>query len=179
MTAETAQALLNAVAMSRVHFDKVIAERRERLAIRDAWHRLAVEYQRVRKRYERRFHRRMKWHGRIRDGDIREWSMENLDLDPGAVPISNVRNVLICLRDHPAFSGVLAYDPIAAKNILRAPLPMAHWDFNSFDERALTLGDVTEIHEFLQMLGLDRIDRKDVEAAIKLVARENPIRGRA
>lgn len=162
-----ATALINAIAMSRIHFDGVIADRRDRLAMRNVWRSLAEDYQNTRRRYEQRFRKPLhrKHPFRINPTDCA------FDLDEKGKPISNTFNALLCLREHPALSGIICTDH-TGRLILQAPLPLAFYESLSFTERGVTRADVTAIQEFLQMVGLSTIERHDVEGAIKLIARE-------
>jgi hypothetical protein len=172
-----AKALLVAVTMSKVHFDKEIAERRERLTIRYQWFRLYQHYQAVRARHLRRFGKEPK--RRIISVEPQEGEWRNLwqyEINGGRQrPVSNIYNALVALRHHIQLQGIVAtYEP-TGKLMLRHPLPFEFWDKGlvEWEDRPFLKLDATAVHEFLQSIGLVRLTAEDCASAIKKVAHEN------
>lgn len=173
MGTDYAKALLVAVTMSKVHFDKEMAERRERLTIRYQWFRLSQYHQDVRARYFRRFgkhHKRLVEPVRPDRNDWRSWLWQ---FGPDNRPISNIHNAAIALRESPALSGIIALDEAGKTIQLLGPLPFAHWESLNFETRRLRDDDLTGLVDYLQSIGLATLSRDEALAAVRLIAREN------
>ena len=91
-------------------------------------------------------------------------------------PLSILANVLIALRTAPEIANAFTYDEMLRAPILDRPLPSAtieHAPLDALPEpRPLRDTDVTQLQEWLQHKGLQKIGRDTVHQAVMLRANE-------
>jgi predicted P-loop ATPase len=107
-------------------------------------------------------------HGGTQQSDP-DWTEElKLDDDGGVRPI--LSNLILFLRHHPQWQGVLAYDEFSARVVIRKHLP--------WGEEAPS-AQWTDHHESLTRVWFEREDIKpgqgDIGRAVQAAARNNPI----
>jgi predicted P-loop ATPase len=94
--------------------------------------------------------------------------------------LSILANVLMALREDPAWDGVLAYDEMHAMVLLNKPVPrFGQEPKGSGFPRPLRDADVTQIQEWFQVAGLPHVGKDVTHDAIGLRAREcgfHPVR---
>jgi predicted P-loop ATPase len=95
-------------------------------------------------------------------------------------PIVDIRNVLIILRNEPAFRGCFGFDEMhQAIKVLDYPPICGGAEGGAEPPRFADREDSTRLQEFLQQLGLARLGREAVEDALAEFARErtfHPVR---
>jgi len=165
--------ILAEIAASREAFDQAFARRRLRLQIRRQMWRIGVYNLAVRSRYERRFKRPIKRKVQPVEKNEDDWRSQYWRFDEADRPLSTIENALIALRESPMLAGVIALELVANKIMLKAPLPLDHFDIFHFDMRPLRDDDLTGLVEYLQHLGLASLSRDDCLAAVRRIAREN------
>jgi hypothetical protein len=94
--------------------------------------------------------------------------------------LSILANVLMALREDPAWDGVLTYDEMHAMVLLNKPVPRFGQEPKSSGfPRPLRDADVTQIQEWFQVAGLPHVGKDVTHDAIGLRAREcgfHPVR---
>lgn len=83
-----------------------------------------------------------------------------------------VLNGLVAMREDPALSGILGYDPQVRKIVLKARLP-DDWE-PDFCMREITESDCLSLWEYLTRHGL-RLTKDEMRSVIRKVAQENPL----
>lgn len=106
-----------------------------------------------------------------KDQPAPEWHRHLLRDQTGKL-IKGTANAQIAMREDPALSGILGFDPKARRMILKGRLP-DDWE-PEFRMRVLTETDVSGLYEYLLRQGL-RLTRAEMVTAIKRIARENPL----
>lgn len=106
-----------------------------------------------------------------KDQPAPEWQRHLLTDETGKL-IKGTANAQIALREDPALSGILGFDPKARRMILKGRLP-DDWE-PEFRMRVLTETDVSGLYEYLLRQGL-RLTRAELVTAVKRIARENPL----
>jgi predicted P-loop ATPase len=92
-----------------------------------------------------------------------------------------LRNAALALREAPELEGVFRFDELQRLVIVEKPLPLADGaePRHSSHPRPLTDGDVSQVQEWLQHVGVPKIGREIMGQAIELRAQErsfHPVR---
>jgi predicted P-loop ATPase len=87
-----------------------------------------------------------------------------------------LRNAAVVLREAPELEGVFRFDELQRLVIIEKPLPIADGakPRNISYPRPLTDGDVSQVQEWLQHVGIPKIGREIMGQAIHLRAQERP-----
>jgi predicted P-loop ATPase len=88
----------------------------------------------------------------------------------GGIPLSNVANALVSLREDPHLRDVFAFDEMSSLMMVMHPLGAEA----SFKPRLFRDVDITSIQEYLQTAGLSTISREATWQAIEGRAHERP-----
>jgi predicted P-loop ATPase len=92
-----------------------------------------------------------------------------------------LRNAALALREAPELEGVFRFDELQRLVVVEKPLPLADGaePRNISHPRPLTDGDVSQVQEWLQHVGVPKIGREIMGQVIKLRAQErsfHPVR---
>ena len=112
---------------------------------------------------------------RIPANDKTDW-LSHCQKNDKKVPIPNLFNAALALREAPEFKDLLAYDEMTKTATITQAVPDMETspEFPRKYPSPVTDLDVTGIQEFLQKYGLRRISRDTVHQAVDLVASEKP-----
>jgi predicted P-loop ATPase len=105
------------------------------------------------------------------------WQQYLLCSDKG-VPIPNLANAAMMLRQAPELNGLFAFDEMQCCVLLRGVVPESHLPQAS-QARPLADADVAAVEEWLQRHNLQRVSKEVTQQAVDLVAHEqafHPIR---
>lgn len=84
------------------------------------------------------------------------------------IPICNVHNALVALREDEQLHDILVYDQMSRTILLTRPTPDISGDTDQGDlPRPIRDTDITNIQEFLQVAGLTRLPKEIVHQAVE------------
>lgn len=107
--------------------------------------------------------------------------MKQAMLDDNGRPVPNLANAMLAMRSAPEIRDTLAYDEMMAAAILQASLPAVVLEDAEAVERPRPVRDtdVSQLQEWLQVVGIPRLGRDTVHQAVDLRAQErafHPVR---
>lgn len=104
-----------------------------------------------------------------------DWRLKWQTSDRG-VPIGNVHNALIGLREDGNLSDILTYDQMARTILLTKPTPDITGETEQSDlPRPIRDTDITNIQEYLQIAGLTRLAKEIAHQAVEKRAEERGV----
>ena len=117
----------------------------------------------------------LKAEAETRSNNTHSWLSKTIISVDNELPLGNLANAALGLREDPDWRGVFAYDEMLRATVLRSPVPrQGQLKANHlFEPRPVRDADVAATQEWLQLVGLPTLGKDNTHSAVDLVAGEN------